>query len=86
MALLDRKVFYCTFYLQISIDEHIDCPEHSQVEIITVPVPEISRGMGLADIEARVRALGGTCTYGPNGPGWRVFASIPKRDSAPSEV
>lgn len=48
--------------------------------------PEISRGMGLADIEARVRALGGTCTYGPNGPGWRVFASIPKRDSAPSEV
>ena len=48
--------------------------------------PEISRGMGLADIEARVRALGGTCTYGPNGPGWRVFASIPKRDSAPSGV
>ena len=40
-----RKVFYCTFYLQISIDEHIDCPEHSQVEIITVPVPEISRGI-----------------------------------------
>lgn len=48
--------------------------------------PEISRGMGLADIEARVRALDGTCAYGPNGPGWRVFASIPKRDSAPSRV
>ena len=36
------------------------------------------RGMGLANIEARVRVLNGTCTYGPNELGWRVFASIPK--------
>lgn len=36
------------------------------------------RGMGLADIDARVRSLGGTATYGPYGAGWRVFASIPK--------
>ena len=36
------------------------------------------RGMGLADIEARVRALGGTALCGPFNDGWRVFASIPK--------
>lgn len=39
---------------------------------------EHRRGMGLADIEDRVHALNGTCAYGPYGPGWRVFASIPK--------
>ena len=39
---------------------------------------ESGRGMGLADIEDRVHALDGTCTYGPYGDGWRVFASIPK--------
>lgn len=39
---------------------------------------ERTRGMGLADIEDRVHTLNGTCTYGPYGPGWRVFASIPK--------
>ncbi len=36
------------------------------------------RGMGLSNIEARVRVLNGTCAYGPNELGWRVFASIPK--------
>lgn len=36
------------------------------------------RGMGLADIEARVRALGGTALCGPFNDGWRVFASILK--------
>lgn len=36
------------------------------------------RGMGLADIEARVRALDGTCAWGPDADGWRVFVSIPK--------
>lgn len=36
------------------------------------------RGMGLADIDARVAALGGVSTHGPHGSGWRVFASIPK--------
>lgn len=40
---------------------------------------EDRRGMGLADIEARVRALGGTSQAGPHGTGWRVFVSIPKR-------
>lgn len=37
-----------------------------------------ARGMGLADIDARVAALGGVSTHGPHGSGWRVFASIPK--------
>ena len=37
------------------------------------------RGMGIADIEDRVRALGGTTSIGPHGPGWRVFAAIPKK-------
>lgn len=35
-------------------------------------------GMGIADIESRVRALGGTASCGPYDGGWRVFASIPK--------
>ncbi|MBW3091424.1 two-component sensor histidine kinase [Bifidobacterium sp. 82T10] len=40
---------------------------------------ESLRGMGLADIERRVRALGGTSSCGPYGGGWRVFVTIPKR-------
>ncbi|TPF95993.1 histidine kinase [Bifidobacterium sp. UTBIF-78] len=39
---------------------------------------ESQRGMGLADIESRARALGGTSLCGPYGTGWRVFVSIPK--------
>lgn len=35
-------------------------------------------GMGIADIESRVRALGGTAYCGPYDGGWRVFVSIPK--------
>ncbi|RBP99880.1 two-component sensor histidine kinase [Bifidobacterium xylocopae] len=36
------------------------------------------RGMGLADIEARAKALGGSALTGPYGRGWRVFVSLPK--------
>ena len=39
---------------------------------------ETYRGMGLADIDSRVRSLGGTSLCGPYGTGWRVFVSIPK--------
>lgn len=38
----------------------------------------VSPGIGLADIEERARALGGTASCGWHGPGWRVFVSIPK--------
>ncbi|MBW3078356.1 sensor histidine kinase [Bifidobacterium simiiventris] len=41
--------------------------------------PEAMRGMGLADIDARVRALDGTASCGPYHDGWRVFVTIPKR-------
>ena len=37
-------------------------------------------GIGLADIEERARALGGTAVFGPYHEGWRVFVSIPKTD------
>lgn len=37
-------------------------------------------GIGLADIEERARALGGTAVCGPYHEGWRVFMSIPKTD------
>ncbi|NMM93204.1 two-component system sensor histidine kinase [Bifidobacterium sp. DSM 109957] len=36
------------------------------------------RGMGLADMESRVRALDGIWSAGHYGIGWRVFVSIPK--------
>ncbi|PJM79846.1 sensor histidine kinase [Bifidobacterium scaligerum] len=39
----------------------------------------LSRGMGLADIESRVRAIGGTSSCGPYRQGWRVFVSVPKQ-------
>ncbi|PXY82898.1 sensor histidine kinase [Bifidobacterium asteroides] len=39
---------------------------------------ELRRGMGLADMEARARALGGTANSGPNQQGWKVFVSLPK--------
>lgn len=42
-------------------------------------VEELSRGMGLADIESRVRAIGGTSLCGPYDGGWRVFVSVPKK-------
>ncbi|NMM99879.1 two-component system sensor histidine kinase [Bifidobacterium sp. DSM 109958] len=44
-----------------------------------------ARGMGIADIEARVRALGGTASCGPYGAGWRVFAAVPKARWSESE-
>lgn len=40
---------------------------------------ELMRGMGLADIESRVRALDGTAVCGPYEGGWRVFVSVPKK-------
>ncbi|MBT1163599.1 sensor histidine kinase [Bifidobacterium felsineum] len=40
---------------------------------------DLPRGMGLADIDSRVRAIGGTATCGPYNQGWRVFVSIPKQ-------
>lgn len=57
-----------------------DGGNHADTESAGAPRqdPESGRGMGLADIEDRVHALDGTCTYGPYGNGWRVFASIPK--------
>lgn len=39
-------------------------------------------GIGLADIEERARALGGTAVCGWHGMGWRVFVSIPKPQEA----
>lgn len=41
-------------------------------------------GIGLADIEERARALGGSAVCGPYHGGWRVFVSIPKSKEASS--
>ena len=38
---------------------------------------EPPRGMGLTDIESRVRSIGGTALSGPYDGGWRVFVSVP---------
>ena len=37
---------------------------------------EPPRGMGLTDIESRVRSIGGTALCGPYDGGWRVFVSV----------
>ncbi|WP_218054072.1 sensor histidine kinase [Bifidobacterium polysaccharolyticum] len=52
--------------------------QHSQPDSSRHKKPELQRGMGLADIEARARALGGTANSGPNQKGWKVFVSLPK--------
>lgn len=46
---------------------------------------DAASGMGLASMEERVRALGGTFRAGPdqNG-GWKVFASIPRPERRPA--
>lgn len=46
--------------------------------VATLHEAESYRGMGLADIDSRVRSLGGASLCGPYGTGWRVFVSIPK--------
>lgn len=40
--------------------------------------PNDSTGIGIADIEERARALGGSAVCEPYHEGWRVFVSIPK--------
>ena len=41
----------------------------------------VAEGMGLGSMRERVEALGGTFTAGPRAgaPGWRVFATVPKK-------
>lgn len=46
--------------------------------------PRDDGGIGLADIEERARALGGSAVCGPYHGGWRVFVSIPKSKEASS--
>ena len=45
---------------------------------VKVRRPNDSVGIGVADIEERARALGGSAVCGPYHEGWRVFMSIPK--------
>ncbi|MBG6134469.1 sensor histidine kinase [Longispora fulva] len=40
-------------------------------------VSERRGGLGLVGLTARVEALGGTLTAGPDGPGWRIAARLP---------
>lgn len=51
-------------------------PGPAKPDIPTDDTP--SHGMGLADIEARVRSVGGISSCGPYQDGWRVFVSVPK--------
>ena len=39
--------------------------------------PGNGRGIGLETMRERAEAIGGTCSAGPSGAGWRVRASIP---------
>ena len=49
-----------------------------QTSTVKDPRPSDSAGIGIADIEERARALGGSAVCGPYHEGWRVFVSIPK--------
>lgn len=40
-------------------------------------IPGSGRGMGLETMRERAEAIGGTCTAGPAGAGWRVHATVP---------
>ncbi|WP_093959394.1 sensor histidine kinase [Bifidobacterium vansinderenii] len=57
-----------------------------QSEAAVSGADERLRGMGLSDIEARVRALNGMSSCGPYREGWRVFVSIPKAPWSQSSV
>ena len=52
--------------------------QHSQPDSSPIKEPGLQRGMGLAGMEARARALRGTANSGPNRQGWKVFVSLPK--------
>ena len=52
--------------------------QHSQPDSSPTQESRLQRGMGLADMEARARALGGTANSGPDRQGWKVFVSLPK--------
>lgn len=43
---------------------------------------DLGPGMGLHSMRQRAEAVGGTCTAGPRGPGWRVRAEIPMPGAA----
>ncbi|KFI92373.1 histidine kinase, dimerization and phosphoacceptor region [Bifidobacterium saguini DSM 23967] len=67
-------------FWQLVVQDDGPAKHPSNISGLTIPIRhELPRGMGLADIDSRVRSIGGTATCGPYNQGWRVFASIPKQ-------
>jgi signal transduction histidine kinase len=53
--------------------------ERGLVELVvdSAGVPGSGAGMGVSSMRERAEAVGGRCTAGPEGDGWRVHATIP---------
>ena len=72
----------------------VRCLEHpSFYQIIVLddgagPASALRPGMGLDSMRERVEALGGAFRAGPrgDGPGWRVFATVPKAETGRREA
>lgn len=48
-----------------------------EVDVDSAGSPGLGHGLGLLGMQERAAALGGSCTAGPGGAGWRVHATLP---------
>jgi signal transduction histidine kinase len=48
--------------------------------------PGVGTGMGLTNMKERAEAVGGTCSAGPSGAGWRVHATLPAAGAASGQA
>ena len=67
--------------VQVQVDVTGDTVEFS---VGSAGPPRQGTGMGLQGMRERALALGGTCSAGPDGRGWRVHACLPLSGSSPA--
>jgi signal transduction histidine kinase len=67
--------------VQVQVDVTGDTVEFS---VGSAGPPRQGTGMGLQGMRERALALGGTCSAGPDGRGWRVHACLPLSGASPA--